>query len=79
MVKSGKHFDLPYRPTSPGKALQPLGEREDTEIPPAPWNQHSEKGTSNTDEPRKFDSTGMFHWCPVRSLEEAVIVSTGRL
>jgi hypothetical protein len=23
----------------------------------------------------KYDSTGMFHWCPARSLEECVLVS----
>ena len=27
------------------------------------------------EEPRKFDSTGMFHWCPNRKLEKSVMVS----
>jgi hypothetical protein len=25
---------------------------------------------------RRFDSTGMFHWCPERKFEEILIVST---
>ncbi|XP_053392649.1 calcium-activated potassium channel slowpoke-like isoform X3 [Mercenaria mercenaria] len=56
-------------PTSPSKALLPTMEKENTEIPPAPWNLSSEK----SDEPRKFDSTGMFHWCPGRPIEEAIM------
>ena len=27
------------------------------------------------EEPRKFDSTGMFYWCPNRKLEKSVMVS----
>lgn len=30
---------------------------------------------SGMDEPRKFDSTGMFHWCPDRPLNETLLVS----
>ena len=28
------------------------------------------------DDPRKFDSTGMFHWCPEQSLSTCLIVSS---
>lgn len=44
-------------------ALPPLSqESQDTSVCPG-------------EEPRKFDSTGMFHWCPSRPLIEARMVS----
>ena len=27
----------------------------------------------------KYDSTGMFHWCPARSLEDCILVSVFRI
>ena len=27
----------------------------------------------------KYDSTGMFHWCPARALEDCILVSVTRL
>ena len=43
-------------------------------MPPAPWASQNKNNTG--DEPRRFDSTGMFHWCPARSLDDAIMVST---
>ena len=53
-----------YRPTTPNvAALPPLSqENQDPSVGPG-------------DEPRKFDSTGMFHWCPSRPLIQARMVS----
>ena len=31
--------------------------------------------SSPADEPRKFDSTGMFHWCPDHPIHEIIMVS----
>ena len=72
-----KPHDLPYsRPSSPSKnALQAM-EREASEVPSAPWTTAAEKN-EHGDEPRKFDSTGMFHWCASRSITEAIMVSRG--
>lgn len=28
-----------------------------------------------TNDPRKFDSTGMFHWCPEQPLSTCLVVS----
>ncbi|XP_052262998.1 calcium-activated potassium channel slowpoke-like [Dreissena polymorpha] len=56
-------------PSSP--SVVPL-EKENSEIPAAPWTINAEKG-GVADEPRKFDSTGMFHWCPGRHIDEAIL------
>lgn len=65
-----------YRPQSPSKgALAPI---ESSKL--------DSKDSSNDsgfvakdikqldDEPRKFDSTGMFHWCQARLPEDAIMV-----
>ncbi|KAK0056561.1 calcium-activated potassium channel slowpoke-like isoform X8 [Biomphalaria pfeifferi] len=38
-------------------------------------NKENDEGNliSNMDEPRKFDSTGMFHWCPDRPLNDTLL------
>lgn len=64
-----------FRPSSPSKGVLSGLEKENTEVPPAPWTTVAEKGASQ-DEPRRFDSTGMFHWCPARSIDEAIMVNT---
>lgn len=64
-----------FRPSSPSKGVLSGLEKENTEVPPAPWTTVAEKGPSQ-DEPRRFDSTGMFHWCPARSIDEAIMVNT---
>ncbi|XP_052820332.1 calcium-activated potassium channel slowpoke-like isoform X3 [Mya arenaria] len=58
-------------PSSPSKAVHGL-EREMSEVPVAPWTTVAEKGPVQ-DEPRKFDSTGMFHWCRGRIIDEAIM------
>ena len=35
----------------------------------------NDQSVAPREEPRKFDSTGMFHWCPNRKLEKCVMVS----
>ena len=55
------------RPTSPSKQQLPLLEKE-------PVDTQNDQSVAPGEEPRKFDSTGMFHWCPSRPLDTAVMV-----
>ncbi|XP_071128802.1 calcium-activated potassium channel slowpoke-like isoform X4 [Mytilus edulis] len=53
-------------PTSPSKQHLPPLEKE-------PVDTSNDQSVAPGEEPRKFDSTGMFHWCPSRPLETAVM------
>jgi hypothetical protein len=62
------HFDWFYRPSSPTTAPSGFPQVEKDVI---------ETSTSHIDhnnDPRKFDSTGMFHWTPERPMKEHLIV-----
>ncbi|KAK3091427.1 hypothetical protein FSP39_019809 [Pinctada imbricata] len=49
-------------PTSPSKGSLPPIDKDGAVAPP------KDSSVAPGDEPRKFDSTGMFHWCPPRDL-----------
>jgi hypothetical protein len=57
-----------FRPTSPSKQQLPPIEKESVDT-------FNDQSVAPGEEPRKFDSTGMFHWCPNRTLEKSVMVS----
>lgn len=48
-----------FRPSSPNHTESKDGEGEG----------------ENESDPRKFDSTGMFHWCPEQPLSSCLVVS----
>lgn len=55
------------KPTSPSKgALPSLDKVSPTNLPP-------DMNVVPGEEPRKFDSTGMFHWCPERCIEDVIM------
>ncbi|XP_052834501.1 calcium-activated potassium channel subunit alpha-1 isoform X2 [Octopus bimaculoides] len=54
-------------PTSPSKGtLQALDKGNSANLPP-------DMNVVPGEEPRKFDSTGMFHWCPERCIEDVLM------
>jgi len=55
------------RPTSPSKNNLPPVDKENPAGP-------KDTSVAPGDEPRKFDSTGMFHWCPARPMDDALMV-----
>ena len=44
--------------------------------PSSPTLNDSKDGEEDEGDPRKFDSTGMFHWCPEQPLSTCLVVST---
>ncbi|KAJ8319315.1 hypothetical protein KUTeg_004406 [Tegillarca granosa] len=54
-------------PTSPSKANLPSLEKETA------WVAPKDSSVAPGEEPRKFDSTGMFHWCQNRQLNDALM------
>ncbi|XP_052834506.1 calcium-activated potassium channel slowpoke isoform X7 [Octopus bimaculoides] len=55
------------KPTSPSKGtLQALDKGNSANLPP-------DMNVVPGEEPRKFDSTGMFHWCPERCIEDVLM------
>ncbi|KAL5018366.1 hypothetical protein ScPMuIL_004088 [Solemya velum] len=59
----------PRKPTSPSKSEGQPVERGSNWFSGMGDAGHS----AASEEPRKFDSTGMFHWCPTRLLDEALM------
>ncbi|GAB1604804.1 calcium-activated potassium channel subunit alpha-1 isoform X2 [Argonauta hians] len=53
-------------PTSPSKGTSPTDKGNTSNLPP-------DMNIVPGEEPRKFDSTGMFHWCPERSIEHVLM------
>ncbi|XP_041362291.1 calcium-activated potassium channel slowpoke-like isoform X2 [Gigantopelta aegis] len=56
-------------PVTSGNSLECTTNMADRLAPSPSGDSH----LSASEEPRRFDSTGMFHWCPDRPLEEVVI------